>query len=420
MRLYPFAFLLALFVFVAACDVDGEFAETEPVDGDEASLPAEEVIQERVETEDQDFRLVRVLGELENPWAVTWLNDSEVLITERPGRMLRYDGEERREISGLPEINAQNQGGLLDVQLHPEYDQNGWIYFTFSQPQDDGNTSTALARAQLEEDALTDLEILYSQDPPHDPGRHSGSRIAFLDDGTVIFSIGDRGLRDPAQDLNDPTGSVIRVNAEDGSIPDDNPFVDDDNARDEIYSYGHRNIQGMIVQDGTIWSHEHGPRGGDELNIIEAGENYGWPEVTYGTEYRDDSEIGGEYEGRDEFKAPLTHWSPTSIAPSGLAYYDGDHFGGWSGNLFVGALAQQHIRRVVLNGEEVTHEEEILKEEIGRIRDVRQGPDGYLYVLTDESDGGLYRLESVQDEEMTGDDAGRDLEEEPETDDAES
>lgn len=363
--------------------------------GDVLTDVTDEVVIERVESEEATFRVVQMAEGLEHPWAVTWLPDGAMLITERPGRLNLMQNGEITEISGLPAIEARGQGGMLDVALHPEYDDNGWIYFTYSAPGD-GGTSTALARAQLSGTELTDLEVLYEQTPALRPGRHYGSRIGFMHDGTVVFSIGDRGQRDLAQQTDDVSGSTIRLNA-DGSIPDDNPWVGDDNYRPELYTIGNRNAQGLIVhpETGQIWHHEHGPRGGDELNLIEAGQNYGWPEATYGNEYRSNNPIGVDPDETDEFVHPVTHWTP-SIAPSGLAYYDGDAFPGWQGNLFVGALAYQQINRVVLDGEEVVHQEVLLDNELGRIRDVRMGPDGFLYVLTDATDGGLFRIEPAE------------------------
>ena len=363
--------------------------------GDVLTDVTDEVVIERIESEEATFRVVQMAEGLEHPWAVTWLPDGAMLITERPGRLNLMQNGEITEISGLPAIEARGQGGMLDVALHPEYDDNGWIYFTYSAPGD-GGTSTALARAQLSGTELTDLEVLYEQTPALRPGRHYGSRIGFMHDGTVVFSIGDRGQRDLAQQTDDVSGSTIRLNA-DGSIPDDNPWVGDDNYRPELYTIGNRNAQGLIVhpETGKIWHHEHGPRGGDELNLIEAGQNYGWPEATYGNEYRSNNPIGVDPDETDEFVHPVTHWTP-SIAPSGLAYYDGDAFPGWQGNLFVGALAYQQINRVVLDGEEVVHQEVLLDNELGRIRDVRMGPDGFLYVLTDATDGGLFRIEPAE------------------------
>lgn len=375
--------VIVLFTFVS-CDMGS------PIINEEG-----EVVIDRVESEDETFRVVRIIDNLDHPWAVAWLPDDRKLITERSGHMNLVEDGEIKRINGLPEIHATGQGGLLDIALHPDYEDNGWIYFTYSSPGD-GGTGTALARARLDTTELTDLEILYTQEPKRSPGRHYGSRIVFPGDGTVMFTIGDRGNRSLSQEMDDPSGTTMRLNY-DGSIPDDNPFVDTDGVLPEIYTYGHRNAQGMDLhpETGEVWQHEHGPRGGDELNIIRAGNNYGWPDATYGTEYSDDSPIGINPDEDPDIVDPLLHWSPTSIAPSGMAFYTGNRFSDWEGDIFVGALAQQHIRRVIMDGEEITGEEELLRDEVGRIRDVRTGPDGYLYFLTDHSGGGLYRLEPV-------------------------
>jgi len=359
-----------------------------------------DVVIEEVQSEDEAFRVVRLVGGLEQPWGIAWLPDGRKLITERPGRLLLVDDGEVINISGLPDIQAQNQGGLLDIELHPDYETTGWIYFTYSAPSDNNNTATSLARAQLNSSELTNVEILFSQEPAHSPGRHYGSRIAFLEDLSVLVTIGDRGLRSPSQDLSDHTGSTIRL-ADDGSVPSDNPFVDEEGVLPEIYTYGHRNAQGMAIhpETGAVWQHEYGPRGGDELNIIIAGGNYGWPDATYGTEYSDGSPIGTEPHEDPDVVDPIVYWSPTSIAPSGMDFYTGEHFSNWSGDIFLGALVEQHLRRVVLDGEEVVKQEVLLQDDLGRIRDVKTGPDGYLYLLTDESNGALYRIEPIPDEE---------------------
>ena len=363
--------------------------------GDVLTDVTDEVVIDRVASEEATFRVVQLAEGLEHPWAVAWLPDGAMLITERLGRLNLMRNGEITQVSGLPEIEARGQGGLLDIAPHPAYAENGWLYFTYS-ALGDGGTATILARAQLNGSALTDLEVLYEQTPAVRPGRHYGSRIGFLPDGTLVFSIGDRGQRERAQQPDDPSGSILRLHM-DGSIPDDNPWVGDDDYRPELYTMGNRNQQGLIVHPATgqIWAHEHGPRGGDELNLIEAGQNYGWPEASYGNEYRSNAPVGVDPDETDMFVPPVTQWTP-SIAPSGLAYYEGDAFPGWQGNLFVGALAYQQINRVVLDGEEVVHTEVLLDNELGRIRDVRTGPDGLLYVLTDASDGGLFRMEPVE------------------------
>ena len=382
--------LLLMLTMIVSCSNDQFFVE--PIDEQNHEY---DVILDTVSSEEHNFRVVRILSDLNNPWAVAWLPDGRLLITERPGQLILVDGNQTHTVQGVPEIQAQGQGGLLDVVVHPEYETNGWIYFTYSSP-DGSNTSTTLARAQLNDRELTNLEILYTQNPSQNPGRHYGSRIAFAGDGTVLFTIGDRGMRQPSQDLNDPTGSTIRLN-EDGSIPNDNPFVDRTDALPEIYSYGHRNAQGMTThpESGAIWQHEHGPRGGDALNIIRPGANYGWPDATYGRNYGTTTRIGIEPHEDPNVTNPITYWVPTSIAPSGMTFYFDDSFPKWRGNLFIGALGQQHLRRLVLDGDEVVHQEVLLDREIGRIRDVRTGPDGYIYILTDHTNGALYRIESL-------------------------
>jgi len=377
--------LSLLILFLSACG-------TGTVDPEPTAVPDDEVVMERVESEAATFRVVRVLDDLQHPWGMAWLPDGRMLITERPGRLNLVDGETVQSVSGLPEIRARGQGGLMDVAPHPDYENTGWIYFTYTAPGEDGN-GTVLARARLDGSALVDRETLYEQAPFIDSGRHFGSRIVFAGDGTLFFGIGDRGQRDPALNTSNSIGNIFRLNL-DGSIPEDNPFVNAPDTLPEIYSYGHRNPQGMVLhpETGQLWEHEHGPHGGDELNLIEAGSNYGWPAITYGDEYLDQSPIGGtEAPGMEQ---PITYWDP-SIAPSGMAFYTGDLFPAWENQMFLGALAHQHIRRVVLEGNEVVHQEELLRNEIGRIRDVRVGPDGYLYALTDASGGGLYRLEPV-------------------------
>ena len=376
---------------------------------------SEDEVTSDVETEEVNLRVTRVVEGLEHPWAVAWLPDERMLITERPGRLYLVDGDEVTEIGNLPKIDTDedqltapeggNQGGLLDVAVHPDYENNGWIYFTYSSPGDDDSvmgdeeygTGTALARARLSDDdgELTDLETLYAQVPRTAPGRHYGSRIVFPGDGSVMFSIGDRGIRYPSQDLTDPGGSIIRLH-EDGGAFEGNPFigVEPGNLRPEIFSYGHRNNQGLALhpETGALWAVDHGPSGGGEqLYIAEAGNNHGWPQVSFGTEYDTDEFIGIGQEAPGV--TPPVHWWDDTLAPSGLAFYTSDQVAAWQGNLFVGALYAERLHRLVLDGNEVAHEEVLLENELGRIRDVRQGPDGLLYVLTDESDGGLYRIE---------------------------
>lgn len=345
---------------------------------------------QRIRSEQADFHLVKEVDGLDHPWALAFLPDGDVLISERPGRMRLYSEGELKTVTGLPDIYASGQGGLLDIALHPDFEQNRWVYFTYS-AAGPGGAGTALHRARLEGTRLTDGEQLYRLPKLSGTTRHFGSRIVFGPDGYLYMSIGDRGDRFRAQRLDDAAGSTLRLNP-DGSIPSDNPFTGRRNVLPEIYSYGHRNAQGMAVhpETGEIWQHEHGPRGGDEVNIVRPGANYGWPNVTYGEEYS-----GGEIGmGNDapEYESPRIHWTP-SIAPSGMSFYTGRGFPAWQGDIFVGALAGRHLRRLELDGRRVVDQEVLLKNRIGRIRDVEVGPEGKLWLLTDEDNGALYRLE---------------------------
>lgn len=388
-----FVVVLSLFVCACALGEDPEPLGSEPSPGTED----EEVVLERVESEDETFRVVRLIEGLEHPWGVDWLPDGRKLITERSGTMYLVDEEGRTALSNVPDVWANGQGGLLDVRVPPNYDSAGWVYFSYSKPVD-GGAATTVARAKLDGTSLTDVEELYQQEPAVTSALHFGSRIVFHDDGTLFVSMGERGQRQAdgpgAQDSTNTIGTTIRLNM-DGSVPTDNPFVGRDDIPDAVYSYGHRNQQGMAVhpETGAVWQHEHGPHGGDELNLVEATKNFGWPAVTYGDEYSDQSPIGGT-EGPG-FTQPVEYWDP-SPAFSGMTFYTGDRFPNWRNHLFMGALAHQKVLRVELTDDEVTHQEELLRNEIGRIRDVATGPDGYIYLLTDAANGGLYRLEPVE------------------------
>ncbi len=358
---------------------------------------AEEVIETGVASEYESFDLIQVVDDISHGWAVAFLSDGSKLVTERGGALLRIREQERQTLAGLPEIQVHNQGGLLDVVPHPDHADNGWIYFTYSSGDADA-TVPALARARIDGDSLVDLEVLFESNTATSPGRHYGSRILFLEDGTLLMTIGDRGAEPPrAQDPMDHSGSVVRLH-KDGSIPSDNPFVDTDGYAPEIYSYGHRNIQGIVQhpETGEIWVTEHGPRGGDELNRIEPGENYGWPTATLGRDYRtEDTFPDAEARRREGMIDPAFEFLPT-LAPSGLAVVRDSGFGHWEGNLLAGGLRAERILRLTIEDGEVVHAEELLRDMVGRIRDVRQGPDGHIYVLNDAADGALYRLEPVQ------------------------
>jgi len=386
--------VLSLVVFACGA-TDGT-----PVDdsSDSVAPPDREVVMEQVESEEATFRVARMVDSLEHPWGVDWLPDGRTLITERGGSLYLVDGSQRTALSGVPEVWASGQGGLLDVRVHPNYEENGWIYMTYAAPAGEDEAATAVGRARLDGTALTDVEELYRQEPAVASGLHFGSRISFHEDGAMYVTLGERGQRQAngpgAQDSTNTIGTTIRLNM-DGSVPDDNPFVGRDDIPDAVYTYGHRNQQGMAIhpETGEVWQHEHGPHGGDELNLITAGRNFGWPAVTYGDEYSDQSPIGGT-EGPG-FTQPVEYWDP-SPAFSGLTIYSGDRFPDWQGDFFMGALAHQKILRVEVTDGEVTHQEELLRNEIARIRDVATGPDGYIYVLTDMPNGGLYRLEPVE------------------------
>lgn len=383
---------------------------------DTANLPqvSHQVIEASVSSEKADYQITQILSGLTNPWAIDWLPDGRMLVTERLGNLYIVDGDKITQVKGLPKIHSDedqktapmggSQSGLLDVAVHPDYADNGWIYLTYSSPGDadgletsDVGTATAVARGKLSADAtqLQELETIYAQSPRRIPGRHYGSRIVFDDNETILFSIGDRGLRAPSQDLTDPAGSIIRI-MEYGGAYEDNPFVGvaPGNLRPEIYSYGHRNNQAMALhpETGELWTAEHGPNGGDLLHRVLPGENYGWPHVAFAPDYTT-SEMIGIGDAAPGVIAPVYGWRD-SMAPSGMLFYQGEAFPEWQGSLFIGSLKQSQLHRIELHNNEVEHEEILIKDRVGRIRDVQQGPDGFLYVVTDESNakGGVYQI----------------------------
>jgi glucose/arabinose dehydrogenase len=343
-------------------------------------------------TEQARVRVVTLTDGLDQPWALAFLPGGDMLITERGGRMRLMHGGRLASgsIRGLPAVDTRTQDGLMDLALHPRFVENQILYFTYSKPGGRGDT-TALGSATFDGATLAGARDLFVADAWSTAGGNSGSRIAFGPDGTIYMSVGERHEQAPAQDLRTHKGKIVRLN-DDGTIPPDNPFVGRKDARPEIFAYGVRNPQGLFVDPstGTIWEHEHGPRGGDELNIIARGHNYGWPAITYGINYN------GTAISKDTARAgmdqPVVHWTP-SISPSGLTVYSGDRFPAWRGNVFLGALSGLDLRRLELENGRVTHQEvlRLLARGSRRIRDVRQGPDGLLYVLTDA--GALLRLE---------------------------
>jgi glucose/arabinose dehydrogenase len=352
----------------------------------------------------QSVRAEVVATNLESPWALAFLPNKHFLVTERPGRMrvISPEGTRGAPISGLPEIAAGGQGGLLDVLLDTDFEQSRTLSFCFSEPSADGRSnSTALARATLSADstALQNLKVIFSQKPKVDSGAHFGCRIvegkkSGQPDGTLFLTLGDRYSRmDDAQKLDNHIGKIVRIN-KDGSVPADNPLLQRAGALPEIWSWGHRNVQGATLSpDGTLWAHEHGAQGGDEINLPQAGRNYGWPVITHGANYGG-GKIGAGINARAGLEQPLHHWTP-SIAPSGMAFLTSDRYGvAWRGNLFVGSLKFGYLNRIELDAPfkgRVLREHKLL-EGVGRVRDLRQGPDGLLYMLTDSPQGRLLRV----------------------------
>ena len=350
---------------------------------------------EGIKTQEHDLRIAEIATGLEHPWGLAFLPDGRMLVTERPGRLrVIKDGRLASEpVAGLPPIEARGQGGLLDVALHPDFAENRLIYFSYA-GSGEGGVSTEVARGKLADDRLEDVQVIFRQQPKSKTGRHFGSRLVFDRAGHLYITLGDRGDRQRAQRPDDHAGSVIRLH-DDGRIPADNPFIGKQGWQPEKFTLGNRNIQGAALhpRTGELWAHEHGPQGGDEINVIRAGVNYGWPVITYGVNYVIGTAIG-EGTHKPGMAQPLYYWVP-SIAPSGMTFYTGDRFPRWRGDLFVGSLKDRLLVRLSLDGEQVVGEERFLHDALGRIRDVRQGPDGLLYLLTDENDGALVRLEPV-------------------------
>ncbi len=379
-----------------------------------ASSPTHAQTSKTVKSEHYNLRATTVVEGLKNPWAVAFLPDGRMLITERSGamRVVAKGKLLAAEIAGLPKVTEHGQGGLLDVVLHPKYAENGWIYWSYN-GLEGGLHGTEVARGKLggtaDKPAMTNVQVLFKMAPKLAAGFHFGSRIVFDRDGYLFVAFGDRGdsplkgANHRAQLLNDHAGKTIRL-FDDGRVPPDNPFVKANDAKPEIFTLGNRNIQGAALHPTTdkVWAHEHGPQGGDELNILASGANYGWPMVTYGANYGSGTKIGEGVE-KSGVTAPILHWTP-SIAVSGMAFVGAQksattqfaQFAKWQGNLLVGALAGQVLVRVVLDGEKVVSQERLFERQLGRIRDVRQAPDGSIYLLTDAADGELLRLEVVQ------------------------
>lgn len=340
------------------------------------------------------FQLLKVTGGLENPWGLAFLPDGSMLVTERPGRLRRIvDGRlDPEPVAGVPPVYASGQGGLLDVALHPRFAENRLVYLSYAGPGK-GGAATVVARGSLRGNRLENVEEIYVALPRSSGSRHFGSRLLFAE-GYLFITTGDRGEPDRAQALDDPAGSVLRLH-DDGRVPKDNPFATRPSARPEIYTCGNRNPQGIAQErsTGAIYAVEFGPKGGDELNLIEPGVNYGWPVITYGRSYAGFKV--GEGTHKEGMAQPVRYWVP-SISPSGLAIYDGDRFPGWRGSFFIGGLSARSLIRLEIDQGKVVQEEHLLEDWGRRIRDVRQGPDGLVYLLTDHSDGMLLRLEPAR------------------------
>ena len=338
-----------------------------------------------------------VVQGLDHPWALAFLPDKKgMLVTERPGhlRWVSPEGKLSAPLAGVPKVWAKGQGGLLDVVLSPDFANDRLVYLSFAEEGQDGNAGTAVGRGRLSDDmsSLSDFKVIFRQEPKLSTGNHFGSRLVFDRDGYLFIALGENNQRSTSQDLDKLQGKVVRIYP-DGRIPEDNPFVGQKGARPEIWSYGHRNQQGAALNPwtGTLWTHEHGPKGGDEINLIERGQNYGWPLATHGIDYS--SKPIPEAKGKvvEGTVAPYHVWEK-SPGISGMSFYDGERFKPWQHNLFIGALADKDVIRLQLDGDKVVHEERLLGGLKARIRDVRQGPDGYVYVLTDEDKGTVYRV----------------------------
>lgn len=347
------------------------------------------------ESEQARFRVEVIATGIRVPWGIAFLPDGRALVTDRPvGRLELMDATTGRltAVDGMPEVHGQVDGGILDVVLHPDYARNGWIYISYAVHLDSGNT-TVVDRARLRGTTLVDRQRLFTARPVVDNSNHFGCRLV-LADGYLFISLGERDTRDLAQDLGSHNGKIIRIH-DDGRVPRDNPFVGRAGALAEIWSYGHRNPQGLArnPRTGELWEHEHGPKGGDEINIIRRGRNYGWPVITYGEEYTG-GPVGAGLTQKEGLEQPVFYYRP-SIAPSGMTFYTGDAFPGWRGSVFIGGMAIKHLNRLVVDGARVMHEERLLADRGWRVRSVAQGPDGFLYVGIDG--GMIVRIRPTDD-----------------------
>lgn len=378
---YCFFFFLSL--AVACADKENGVA-----DGSEA----ESYSGKTFESEKLTYGVDTIATNLKNPWGIAFLPDGRMLVTERAGEVLIFEnGQLLPESITIPDVYVQGQGGLLDITLHPDYDENGWIYLSYAK-KGEGGGGTVIARTKMEGNKFGPLEELFAAQPLSESGVHFGSRIVFDGNGHMFFSSGERGTKENAQNLNNHLGKILRLH-DDGKVPNDNPFVNTEGAKPEIWSYGHRNPQGLVYEKDTkrLWDVEHGPKGGDELNLVEKGKNYGWPTITYGINY-DGTPITDKTE-QEGLEQPVTYWVP-SIAPCGMTRVTSDKYEGWKNNFLIGALAHQHVARVEVNDGKYVGQEKLL-DKVGRVRAVVEGPDGYIYVAT-EGPGMLLKVIPVK------------------------
>jgi glucose/arabinose dehydrogenase len=406
MRIVALASSASLMVLAAACGARGESDTTAAASGAQVeSRPANgqgqtpafagQTRASGVTTEAKLASTVVAAG-LEHPWGLALLPDGRWLVTERPGRLriITAEGQKGEPITGLPAVSARGQGGLFDVAVGPTFATDRLIYWAYAELRTGGN-ATSVARGRLSDDGtkIENVQVIFRALPAYDGDKHFGGALAFAPDGKLFLTLGERSdapMRPQAQDLGSHMGKVIRINA-DGSVPADNPFVHTAGARPEIWSFGHRNVQGVAIRpDGQVWTIEHGTRGGDEVNHDRAGINYGWPIIAYGTEYAG-GPINGGVTAREGLEQPVYYWDPV-IAPGGATFYEGTMFSGWRGNLLVAGLKEKHIARLVLENDRVVGEERLLSDLGERIRDVAVGPDGAVWAITDETDGKLVRL----------------------------
>ena len=350
---------------------------------------------QRLRTDKVEVIVETVARNLQNPWGLAFLPDGRMLVTERPGRLriADADGSLSEPLQGVPRVAARGQGGLLDVALDPNFAQNRLVYLSFAEDRGEGRAGTSVARGRLSQNgsALEAVQVIFRQEPTHTGNNHWGSRLVFDRDGNLFVTLGDRfDLRNQAQNPANHLGKIVRIKPNGGAAPN-NPFLNREDAKPEIWSLGHRNLQSAALHPttGELWTVEHGARGGDEVNIPQKGKNYGWPIISYGVDYSG-AKIG-EGTKKTGLEQPVYYWDP-SIAPSGMAFYTGDKFPAWRGSILVGALAGKLVSRLETNGNRVTGEERMLQNLGERIRDVRQGPDGFVYLLTDSRDGRILRM----------------------------